>query len=269
MTDVAIVGAGLFGSIIARELRRQGHTVLLYDDQRPNAGSLPAACLMKPGWISGLGREVTDPALEKLDELYGVNRVAFKVGPKRVPVFWVPPSKILSEPFIQDTVKAISPDRRGWQLTCVKSQSVLVRKVVVAAGVWSSDLAGEQQRGLAGMAFLWKGRDLIDPFISVWAPYKQIVAFNRGDGLWVGDGTSIIHKNWDRTHEDASLRRCSNAIKEKRAPTKKLFGIRPYHPMKPCYFVEEHPGLWIASGGAKNGTLAAAWCAYELGRRLV
>ena len=26
----------------------------------------------------------------------------------------------------------------------------------------------------------------------MWAPYKQIVAFNRGDGLWAGDGTSHV-----------------------------------------------------------------------------
>jgi hypothetical protein len=38
--------------------------------------------------------------------------------------------------------------------------------------------------------------------------------------------------------------------------------------MKPCYLAEVRPQLWVATGGAKNGTLAAAWCAHELVQKL-
>ena len=37
--------------------------------------------------------------------------------------------------------------------------------------------------------------------------------------------------------------------------------------LKPCLLEEIRPGLWVASGGAKNGMLAAGWAAHEICRR--
>jgi glycine/D-amino acid oxidase-like deaminating enzyme len=142
------------------------------------------------------------------------------------------------------------------------------RTVVVAAGIWTELLLPEvKQRGLAGMAFLWPGEKIEVPFVRPWAPFKQIVAFNREDGLWAGDGTSIVWKNWSVKHEEATWRRCTSAVGVEAEPAR-IFGVRPYHSMKPCYLGEVRPRLWVATGGAKNGTLAAGWCAHELVEKL-
>jgi glycine/D-amino acid oxidase-like deaminating enzyme len=48
-----------------------------------------------------------------------------------------------------------------------------------------------------------------------------------------------------------------------------LTGLRPYVPgAKPCVLAEPHPGLWVVTGGAKNGTAAAGWAARKLSEAL-
>lgn len=266
MKDVAIIGGGLFGSIIAQALA-YNHGVTVYDDARAEAGSKPAACLMKPGWFSALGKKVYDPSLDLLSEIYGVREIRFKAGPTSVSVFWVPPAKILDRRAytVNASIRGIKKTSTGFDLYNKTEVIGEARKVVVAAGIWTQLLVPEiEQRSQAGMAFLWPEQRIEEPFIKVWAPYKQVVAFNRGDGLWVGDGNAILRSNWTETHAKQSAARCKYGVGE----PKRLFGIRPYHKDRPCLLREVRPGLWVASGGAKNGTLAAGWCASQLRKAL-
>jgi len=270
--DVVVIGAGIFGSVITKALRSIGRRVLVIDGGYNDSGSIPAACLMKHSWFTSLGKTIYDPALETLNKLYRVLEVSFKVG-KLIDtrVFWIPPIDILCLEREQASVKRIRKESDCWLLHCQSNlcQSNLhypirAKTLIVAAGIWTELLVPEvEQKGLAGVAFLWPENQLDQPFVQPWAPYKQIVGFNRGDGLWVGDGTSILWKNWNKAYELKSLDRCSKAVGLTTAPSR-LFGIRPYHVEKPCLLKEVKPGLWVATGGAKNGTLAAGWCAHEL-----
>jgi hypothetical protein len=46
-------------------------------------------------------------------------------------------------------------------------------------------------------------------------------------------------------------------------------GHRPYvKGAQPCYLKEHASGLWVVTGGAKNGTIASGWAASELGKVL-
>ncbi len=269
MFDAAVVGAGIFGSIIAHALRQDGHRVVMFDDARPEAGSRPAACLMKPSWFSSLGKEVYNPALAKLDDLYTIRELKFKVSLVSHNISWIPPSAILkNRDVVRRRVNRMEHNGKRWWLDAGEAYSA--RVVIVAAGIWTQLLIPEvKQRGLAGMAFLWPQERIEVPFVRVWAPYRQLVAFNRGDGLWVGDGSAILKANWTELHAERSYNRCIDALgRELLGVPKQLFGIRPYHERKPCYLAEVRPRLWVATGGAKNGTLAAGWCAHELSQRL-
>lgn len=266
--DVAVVGAGLFGSVIAAALRKGRASVLVIDDARPEAGSKPAACLMKPGWFSGLGKNVYDPALTLLDSLYGLRDVQFSVlGAKRVKVHWCDPAAILKPPDVRGFVQRIENTKGGHRLFVEGKETVSARKVVVAAGIWTPQLVcvTVPVEAYSGEAYLWPKRKIDTPFIRPWAPYKQVVAFNRGDGLWVGDGSTI--KNWNDARASASLSRCAEAVGMKEKP-QRLFGHRPFTRRTPCYLEELRSGLWVATGGAKNGTILAGWCASELVDRL-
>ena len=49
MSRIAVVGAGIVGSMTARELRKSGHDVTLVDRQSPGHGcSYGNACLISP-----------------------------------------------------------------------------------------------------------------------------------------------------------------------------------------------------------------------------
>ena len=270
--DVVVIGAGLFGQIIAKALAADGRDVLILDDARPYAGSRPAACLMKPSWFSSLGKGVYEPSLRLLDALYGVQDVAFKAGKLlNATVHWIPPAKILEgNPVTQAKVLGVKGKLVYYQdLVDGQVKEVVANTVVVAAGIWSEELLpGLQQQGQKGIAFL-KPREWIDqPIITPWAPYRQLVAFNRGDGLWVSDGTAIKAANWTMEREVTAFERCQKHVGINLNGSVALTGIRPYAKgHKPCLLKEVEPGLWVASGGAKNGTLAAGWCAHEIRRK--
>lgn len=267
--DVAVIGAGLFGSICAQALAAAGRSVTVFDDAQPEAGSTPAACLMRPSWLTSMGKPVVDASLELLDRLYGVQTLKFVTQPKlmSVSVYWVPPSSILGKSRERGSVKRLSRRDEGWVLHFRTGNEVDARTVVVAAGIWTSLLIPEvKQKPLAGLALLWSKAQIDAPFIRPWAPYKQIVGFNRGDGAWVGDGSAILRSNWNERVAAKVESRCD--VLNVREVPQRLFGIRPYHDRKPCFIEQVKPGLWVATGGAKNGTLAAGWCAHEIVRQM-
>jgi len=261
--DAIIIGTGLFGSIIERALSFEGRSTITIDCLKENSGSRPAACLMKPSWFSSLGKGVYEPSLRILDELYGVQDLTFKVGPMKTnSVHWVPPDRILRWPHVNDKVTEVRP---GVVFTA-SGDEYHAPLIVIAAGVWTSELRDVPGlTGQCGAAFSWINDQIDEPFIQPWAPYRQLVAFNRTPSeLWVGDGTAIIQKNWTQDREEKSKERCMAAVARNTEP-KALMGIRPYvQKAKPCYLHEHEPGVWVATGGAKNGTLAAGWCAHTI-----
>ena len=95
MRDVIIVGGGLFGSIAAAALRGAGMDVMLIDDGRPRSGSRAAGCLMKPSWLSKMGKDNVDASFRLLDRLYGLRTVPLRAGPLSVSAEWINPDIIL------------------------------------------------------------------------------------------------------------------------------------------------------------------------------
>jgi hypothetical protein len=119
-----------------------------------------------------------------------------------------------------------------------------------------------------GAAFLWSDYDgPTEPAIRPWAPYKQLVRFNRGDGIWCGDGSAIIPENWTLERQLQSRKRCAEFVGKSETSSKLLVGIRPYIKLQkkaPCLVERLNKGIWVATGGAKNGTMSAAWAAREI-----
>lgn len=273
MTDAIVVGAGLFGQIITKALRAEGRHVQMLDARYKGAGSKPAACLMKPSWFSSLGKDVYEPSLRLLDELYGVQDVVFETRPKlaKATVHWIPPSKILLHPAaINEVVMRIEKNR-----VITANGYFKAELIIVAAGIWTQMLLPQYpQTGQKGIAFLWPDREENPAFIQPWAPYRQLIGFDRGDGYWISDGTAIKQENWTKAREDQSWHRCAGIMgrigsDDRDTGRAQVFvGIRPYAKgHKPCLLQEVRPGLWVASGGAKNGTLAAGWCAHVIRER--
>jgi glycine/D-amino acid oxidase-like deaminating enzyme len=279
MYDFVVVGGGLFGQIIARSFWKTGAQVCIVDDHRPLSGSQAAACLMKPSWASSLPGDSYAEAIAHLETLYGrVTDLRLKIRgtPKNVEVSWINPQFILDpaeKGAYRISDRALSVDSDG-----VRTQNngfiEAARGVIVATGAWIDELLPTYAGRLTpkgGWAFTWFGQ-IDEPFMKVWAPYRQIIGFNRGpQEIWCGDGTALIKKSF---HEcgtmHKSMKRCIEALGQYADPNygpKILAGYRPYlngGPKVPALMEKVKPGLYVASGGGKNGTLGAAWSALRL-----
>lgn len=150
--------------------------------------------------------------------------------------------------------------------------------VVFATGQWASQedrtLAGRLE-GKGGWSFLFEGQ-VERPFITPWAPYKQLVGFNiTPDRVWVGDGSALKASSMTPERELASLSRCSDALCDARGVDRvrlaqKLTGFRPYVKglKEPAYISQVGPRHTVVTGGSKNGTLGAAWAAFKIAEQI-
>ena len=278
MPEAIVVGAGLFGSVIACELRARDMEVVVVDDNREFSGSKPSACLIKPSWISSLSKEVINPSLDLLERRYGLEEIQFRTLPGiKAKVKHVSPNTVLKPADYERRVGSIAYRVKQWHVSngtyslfdAETTWSLSAKYLIIAAGFWTNQLVRMETKltGLTGVSFLWPGKQLKEPFINVWAPYKQIAAFQRQDGVWIGDGSAILWNNWNAARKQQSERRCVAAVGLKGNPQATV-GIRPYTGEKPCYLREQEPNLWVATGGAKNGIVSAAWSANEIAKRI-
>lgn len=283
MYDFVVVGAGLFGSIISRTLTESGATVAVVDDGRPLSGSVPAACLMKPGWASSMHFDEYADAILLLEELYGpVTELKLRARPlaKQISVTWLDPKKILSKAaarpeHYRDRVSVAADKYVKLESTNIVLEARIA--VIVCTGAWAEELIPSLSGRITpkgGWAFTWSGQ-IADPFLQVWAPYRQLIGFNRGpDEIWCGDGTALIKKSFTSCGSMVkSMQRCIDALGSEVSPAngpKILAGYRPYFtgPKAPALIEKVSPGLYVATGGGKNGTLGAAWAARQLRDRL-
>lgn len=278
--DTIVIGNGLFGSMITTGLRSIGQNVLLIGDRQPMAGSPPAACLINSAWTKKLGTPVIDRGMEFLTRHYNYQSLEFTETTqsgktKQVAVGFVRPQEMLLEPDLEAHVHLVTHSEEGRLVGATTKAGLefhaVAPQVVVAAGVWSQRLVPWVDLGLTGKygcAFLFKGPELrFDSWhkqsnvMKYWAPYRQLVAFDRQDGIWVNDGSAIVERNWSSDHIAASRARVEQHLGLMRYEHELLVGIRPYTKAKPCLCSWVSPGLWVAVGAAKNGTLLGAYCA--------
>jgi glycine/D-amino acid oxidase-like deaminating enzyme len=268
---VGIVGGGTFGSIIGRALKEEGCKVTIFDCRRSEAASRASGFLMKPSWFDGLGKKITDPALELLDKFYGLQKIKFRMGPLRTFAYRVDREAVLDDPklhYIEEKVTKVQPR----VLTLKNGEEHEFDTVILAAGVWSKNLISiPGLEGKKGISFEWKGQHIKRSRIRPWAPYKQVVVFNVPDTniVWGGDGSAILAENWKEERDEECLERVSKLAGLDGEEATRRTGIRPYiEGMKPCLLETRGKHLWVATGGAKNGTIAAAWAAYKLAKEL-
>jgi glycine/D-amino acid oxidase-like deaminating enzyme len=285
MLDCVIVGGGIFGKVIAKELGRLGMSTLIIDARLPNAGSPPAACLMKHSWLQKMRTEDVDAGFETLDRLYGLVDLRFALYTfaglrlKDTMVRWVPPHLILGAEQTFGRVQRVLPSDLGFTVVYQPMvsrdiRSVDTRHVVIATGSFTPPEGVAPVPGLVGKAGIsFRVRDLrTEAFIRVWAPYKQMVTFSIDEQhTWIGDGTAILEKNWDHVRAAGCWQNCERYLPPQDYANRVVWqqGLRPSMKVSdPCHLSEPRKGLLVATGGAKNGTLAAGWVAHQIGRRL-
>jgi len=266
---VAVVGGGVFGCVIGRALVEEGCKATIFDCRRPLAASRASGFLMKPSWFDGLGKAVSKPSLDLLDKLYRLQKVKFRVAAGiRTFAYRVDREQVLEDSehlsYVERKVVRVGSGYIGFS---GESDNQEYDLVVLAAGIWSAKLTDiGEMIGKKGISFEWK-RQIRRSFIRPWAPYKQVVVFNvpGKDLVWGGDGTAIKAENWTEGRESQCLARVSKAAKLEASEATPHVGIRPFTGgSEPCLLEKRGKRLWLATGGGKNGTIAAGWAAVKI-----
>jgi glycine/D-amino acid oxidase-like deaminating enzyme len=277
MRDAIVVGAGIIGATVCAALKARGLDAACYDDGRPNAGTPPSGGHLKPSWFGGLPREQYAPALDLLDELWGVKNEMFRIRPSGglEEIGRVDTDKVTAYPRLGRVVTGVR-ELAGYPL--VNSSYDMVRAeercrlLVVCTGAWAAELLPQlKMKTKQGVSFRVTGIPLPEPFVEPWAPYKQVVAHEQDDGeVWVGDGTAVYPENWTESRTDKCMNRCLEALGPPPGPVNvyERTGWRPYCDSEnkgdPCLLRRLGPRAWVATGAGKMGTIASAWAALRI-----
>ncbi len=276
--QVVVIGCGIIGATVALALRKQGKEVTILDSGNPMAGTAPSGGHLKPSWFSGMSKDDYQPAMDLLQEIWGLSESEFVVRPTglKTTVYRVDTDVVVKTPRLKATVTKINVESNYPEITyrtAIGQFTVQAELLVVAAGVWCQELLPEifkdnpiQRK--RGVSFRME-HNLASEFIQPWAPYKQIVAHQQATNeIWIGDGSAIIESNWSNERTLACLQRCKKAIGGEPKLLKSITGIRPYcrHENKndPCLLVKPTRRVWVATGAGKSGTIGAGWAASRI-----
>jgi glycine/D-amino acid oxidase-like deaminating enzyme len=261
VSNIAIIGAGVTGSVIARVLERAGHKVAVIDDARPNRATPASAGIIHPKWIDAFKKVEVTEGLMLLDTLYGLQQVWFgaECANQLSPAQYLWP---------EDRIIHRKVARLNGAYVILEDDRVMKADyAIICTGCWANELAGDKIhpiRATAGTAFLYDGMRIEKPVLRTWAPYKQLMAFNRDRStIWAGDGTSILPKNYTFQREQASFERIKAAVGF--TPTRRVTGWRPMVVGQKSGVCEKiDSATWVVTGGSKNGTIFAAIAALRL-----
>lgn len=262
--NIVVVGSGLFGSIAATLARAEGHNVTVISNEEKLAASKASGCVLAPSWLSSLERPQIDTAMSVLTGLYKVEDLAFKTNLfKTFKAQRVDPDTVLVKP---DAVGKVATVGDG--VVTLEDGRRFRGRVLIAAGIWSQHLVEMPSiKGLYGASVRFTGVQLAEPRIHVYAPYRQAVAINLNKRtVWMGDGTALTQATWLKEEQQRVITTVGRAAKLFGLQGKHTVnvGVRPYvEGHKAGYFAQISPSTWVSTGGAKNGTVLAAWQAHR------
>lgn len=268
MMDAIVVGSGLFGSIIARHLALSGVQVGLMGDNRAGTASLAAGCVLRPSWAVNMSNNDVEAALALLHLHYPVEEKHLMTHPgrlKRIRVWHIYPQDILTgNNALQATVRSIEPG-----LVHTNDMAIPCRWIIVCTGIWGEELVAAMPRVEAKYGMSIRAKPVSEEMVSIWAPYRQVVAINMKDGCsWIGDGTAVKAESLTEARIEASrARMLDKAGLPRQSWLSSCIGARPYIKglKDPCYLaIDPITRVVVANGGAKNGTMAAAWAARRI-----
>jgi Pyridine nucleotide-disulphide oxidoreductase len=271
---ILVVGAGLFGSVATQLLREHGHEVTVVDEGLPNTASRAAGCVLAPSWSSSLAPGRWEEAMGILRNLYAVREVRFQTNFKLpFTAFHIDPGQILVE-YLQGTYINTTAVGDHWEAHVMAGEnriSMAVDAVYIATGAaqFKDSLFWQYKTKVLWGASL-KAEALWNPHVresvTLYAPYKQAVCVKLKNQYWFGDGTALSQKTFSKemlariqTLKERATTMTGLDLGKDGSAAEIVWGGRPV--------VEGHPeGIllrdgertWIATGGGKNGTLAAA-----------
>lgn len=262
--NIAIVGAGVAGSLLTRELQHLGHYPILIASEAIPEATRAALGVLRPGWETGAGRARVKQAIDYYAELgAAAGRGAWVTSTKAPagrldPGYWlVNPDRILLGPHLVADVANVASTAHGALIEFIDGSTMTADRAIIAAGPMTAHLAHTTPLPATyGWTAALPGArlDTEHPIrVHHYAPYRSIMAVQHGDHVRVG---SSRHADPDRAAADAQqmLARALDAgMVHNATDVNWLQGRRAHH---------TQPGTWEHRG---NVTLFAGLARVGLG----
>lgn len=286
-THVLIIGAGLFGSMVAKHLRSQGIESLIVDRRDPLSASKCSSGIWRPGWAGKIASQV-EQSLPVISRYTAIDTLPIFDADKEAETMidFIDCNNILNEDFLEgDVVGCTFDDNRP----NTKVRSVIVdvdgtkieigcTELVICAGAFTNAILEKLKLPvLYGLDTHWGAvlhcrEKLKHNFIQNWAPYKQLYGLNL-----IRDGKEVSYFTMGMSAKNPPLGGDNRtlAIGEKMEAAARGFkmkniieipeGNRPFFVEKDTDFVNKHTvNVWSATGGAKNSTLLCGYVAQRI-----
>lgn len=278
--DVIVVGAGFCGVACTLEAERRGAKVLLIDWVHPFAASRAASGYVAQSWYKGAAQQRALCGLE-LAESHGVRfdwTGADQVrtdGTRTTKADWgvFDPLQFLDlrMPDGHATVTSVRATSFG-AIANTPGSSLKANHVVLAVGAGTDKLLKNSAlppigvTGLGGRGILFSGKAPSRTLLKQTNPFHSYAVRPWGDGFRVGE--TIEHDAGKAsTYVDKMLRATQPLVDAHARPTGELWGLRPVCANGPI-ITEITPGIVVATGGGRVGSLLAFWAATEVCRTI-
>lgn len=188
-----IVGAGLSGSFVAKELDNNNIPYRIFDSNEPFAASRISENLFSPTWLKGI--EYLDPSIKWLTKNYEIQNKRFKTNKTYQNVFYLPIDKVLRQKYILKKVTKLSNDG----LYCGSEHYQGIN--IICAGYYSKKLIKiDALNSLSGHGLLFEPNETnikLEEVMRHYRPFTHEKVMKWHDGrIWYGDSTAIIHQSY-------------------------------------------------------------------------
>lgn len=243
-----IVGAGLCGSMLAKEFDNLGVEYRIFDAKLPFSASIISENLFSDTWLKDVS--YIKQSLDFIHNNYEVEQRLF-VGPTiQKELYHLPIPNVLRFDYIQEEV--IEATKEG----VLTHNGFYKGRNIICAGFLAKKLFKlPYLDALTGHGFFIKKQTIKD-YINTYRPYTHEKIMNwHDDTIWYGDSTAIRHNNYMKKRKgyiQASLKRLKgHGLKHEKI----VFGSRPMNVKNPRegLLVKINENNIIMNGGWKDG----------------
>jgi hypothetical protein len=249
-----IVGAGICGSMVAKEFDNKGLQYRIFDSNEQFASSKISENLFSPTWLKGL--QYLDGSIKWLANNYDVETKKFKTNKSMQNVYHIPINKMLATNVLNKKVTKLTDSG----LFCGNDFFEGIN--IVCAGFFCKQLLKiDSLNSLSGHGLLFEPNPnnlSLDEVMRHYRPFTHEKIIKWHDGrIWYGDSTAIVHDSYIKKQKQyiASTLKRASAIGLK-GEYKIYFGARPFMNnanKKFGLYKKVNDNNYVLTGGWKDG----------------
>ena len=244
-----IIGAGLAGSMLAKDFDNKGIEYRIFDARLPFAASIISENLFSDTWLKDVS--YIKNSLDFIHDNYEIEKRIFFGKKSNTELYHLPIPNVLKEDYINEKVIEVN-------LEGAKTETSFYKGVnIICAGFLAKILLNlPSLDALSGHGF-FVNQPPIKDYINTYKPYTHEKLMNWHNGkVWYGDSTAIRHNNYIKKQAQY-IKNSIGRLKELGIADydKIVFGARPMNVSDPRggMLVKINKNNIVMNGGWKDG----------------